>query len=534
MKKCPQCGREYDNSMMFCLDDGAELLYGPASADEPATMIFSRSGSGAGFGTGEVGTEVLGPAAVDVRTSIAVLPFVNISADEENEYFCDGLAEELLNALSKIDQLKVAARTSAFSFKGKNANVGEIGERLGVNTVLEGSVRKSGNRLRISVQLVNARDGFHLWSERYDRDMKDIFELEDEITLSVTEALKVRLIGRERSAVLKHYTESSEAYELYLKGRYYHYKYTAEGWHRAIEFFEKAIEIEPDYAPAYASMTLSWGFLWFFGLVSSEQVISPMRAATDKALKLDKDLAEAYLSSAIVSFFHDWEWRKTEDEFKRAIKLDPRDAEAVSFYSMFLAFEERFDEAIAFARHSLTLDPLAPVINMNAGWTYFTAGLLEEAREQVAKMIEIEPGFYGAYWLKGAICLVEGTYDEAVAELQKGVELGGHQTVLADLGSAYGLAGRREEAEAVLGQLLEMRQTAYASAICISRVYARIGETDRAVEWLEKAVEERNGEMLFLKEEIESAAENDPLGKLCSDPRVIAIMQEMKLPKEKR
>lgn len=533
MKRCPQCGREYDNTLMFCLDDGAQLLYGPASGDEPATMIFSRSGA-LGFGTGEARTEVLGPGAVDVRTSIAVLPFVNMSADEENEYFCDGLAEELLNALSKIDELKVAARTSAFSFKGKNLNVAEIGERLGVNTVLEGSVRKAGNRLRISIQLVNARDGFHIWSERYDRDMKDIFELQDEITLSVTEALKVELIGRERSAVFRHYTDNAEAYELFLKGRYHHYKYTAEGWHRAIEFFEKAIEIEPDYAPAYAAMTLSWGFLWFFGLISSDDAIAPMRAATDKALKLDKTLADAYLSSAIVSFFHDWEWRNAEDEFKRAVELDPRNAEAVSFYSMFLAFEERLDEAIALTKHSLAIDPLAPVINMNAGWTYFTAGLLEEAREQVAKMIEIEPEFYGAYWLNGAICLVEGRYEEAVAELKKGVDLGGHQTVLADLGSAYGLAGKTEEAEAVLNQLLEMRRTAYASAICIARVYARIGERDRAIEWLGTAVEERNGEMLFLKEEIESAAGNDPLAGLCLDPRVTGIMQRMKLPREDR
>lgn len=536
MKKCPQCSREYDNTMSFCLDDGAELLYGPAWTDEPATAIFSGpNAAAAGFATGEARTAVFSSAAeIDDRTSIAVLPFVNMSADEENEYFCDGLAEELLNALSKIDELKVAARTSAFSFKGKDASVSEIGRKLGVNTVLEGSVRKSGNRLRISVQLVNAEDGFHLWSERYDRDMKDIFELQDEITLSVTEALKVTLIGRERSAVLKRYTDNAEAYELFLKGRYYHYKYTVEGWNRAIEFFEKAIEIEPNYAPAYAAMTSSWGFMWFFGLVSSEAAIPAMKAATDKALQINKDLAEAHLSLAIVSFFHDWQWRKAEEEFKRAVALDPRNAEAVSFYSMFLAFEGRLDEAITLSKRSLAIDPLAPLINMNAGWTYFTAGLLKETQEQVAKMIEIEPEFYGAYWLKGAICLVEGKYNDAIDELKKGVSLGGHQTVLADLGSAYGLAGQTEEAAAVLNQLLEMRRKTYVSAICLARVYARIGENDQAIEWLEKAVEERNGEMLFLKEEIESAPENDPLTALATDPRLIRILQKMNLPKENR
>jgi serine/threonine-protein kinase len=472
------------------------------------------------------------PSGDVAQNSIAVLPFANISADEENEYFCDGLADELLNALSKVDKLKVAARTSAFSFKGKNARVSEIGEKLGVKSVLEGSVRKSGNRLRISVQLVNAADGFHLWSERYDREFKDIFALEDEIALSVTEALKVTLLGRERSAVLKHYTDNAEAYEMFLKGRYYHYKYTADGWKRAIEFFGKAAEIEPNYAPAYAAMTSSWGFLWFFGLVSSESAGPTVRETAARALKIDDGLAEAHLSSAIINFFHDREWRKAEDDFKRAVELDPRNAEAISFYSMFLAFEERLDEAIELSKQSLSIDPLSPLLNMNAGWTYFTAGLMDEARLQVTKMIEIRPEFYGAYWLKGAIYVVEGKYEAAIDELKKGVSLGGHQTVLADLGSAYGLAGRKEEAEAVLNQLLEMRREDYASAICVARVYSRLGDNEKAIEWLEKAFEEKNGEMLFLKNEIEGAADNDPLGSLGTDPRVISIFTKMNLPKE--
>jgi adenylate cyclase len=535
MKRCPECRRDYhDDTLLYCLDDGNALLEGPAKVSEPATGLLSGwEAAATRLAAGEAGTLVFRDTrgvSAELANSIAVLPFVNISADDENEYFCDGLAEELLNALSRINELKVVARTSSFSFKGKSASVSEIGEKLGVRTVLEGSVRKSENRLRISVQLVNVADGFHLWSERYDRDMRDIFELQDEITLSVTEALKVRLVGGERSIVLRHYTDNAEAYELFLKGRYYHYKYTAEGWRRAIEFFEKAVKITPDYAPAYAAMTSSWGCLWFFGLVSADQAIPRMRAATAKALEINKDLAEAHLSSATVSFFHDWEWRTAEEEFKRAVELDSRNAEAFSFYSMFLAFEERLDEAIALSKRSLAIDPLSPLINMNAGWTYFTGGLLEEALEQVANMIEIEPEFYGAYWLKGAICLVEGRYEAAIDELRKGVSLGGHQTVLADLGSAYGLAGRKKEAEAVLDQLLEMRRTAYVSAICIARVYARIGENDKAIEWLEKAFEERNGEMLFLKGEINGAAEGDSLKSFGKDSRVIDLLQKMNLP----
>ncbi len=426
--------------------------------------------------------------------------------------------------------MKVAARTSAFSFKGKNVEVSEIAEKLGVTNILEGSVRKSGNRLRISVQLVNATDGFRIWSERYDREFEDVFDLQDEITLSVTEALKVTLLGHERSMVLKHYTDNAEAYELFLKGRYYHYKYTADGWKRAIEFFTKAVDIEPNYAPAYAAMTMSWGFLWFFGLVSSEGAGPTVREATAKALEIDDGLSEAYLASGIINFFHDREWRKADDDFRRAVELNPRNAEALSFFSMFLAFEERLDEAIERSKQSLAIDPLSPVINMNAGWTYFTAGLMDEARVQVEKMIEIEPDFYGAYWLKGAISVVEGRFEAAIDELKKGVSLGGHQTVLADLGSAYGLAGRQEEARAVLNQLLELRETEYASAICVARVYSRVGNNEKAIEWIERAFEERNGEMLFLRSEIEGAAENDPLRRLGSDPRVNAIFERMNLP----
>ncbi len=466
----------------------------------------------------------------EISNSVAVLPFANLSADAENEYFCDGLADELLNSLAKIDDLKVAARTSAFSFKGKNVNVSEIGERLGVKNVLEGSVRKSGNRLRISVQLVNASDGFHLWSERYDREMQDIFELQDEITLSVTDALKVRLLGKDRDVVLKRYTDDAEAYELFLKGRYHYYKYSAEGWRRAIEFFEKAIEKEPNYAPAYAGMNSSWGFLWFLGFLPAEQAVPQMKAAAIKALEMDENLAEAHLSQAMISFFYDWEWQKAEQEFKRAVALDPHNAEALSFYSMFLGFEERFDEAIDQGGRALAIDPLSMLINMNVGWTYFSAGLFDKTLDQVGKMIEVEPDFYGCYWLRGAIYLSEGEYDNAVNELKKAVSLGGRQIVLADLGSAYGLAGKNDEATAILGQLLEMRQREYVPAICMARIYSRIGENDKAIDWLEKAFEERNGEMVFLKGEIDGAAQGDSLNSLGNDPRMIDLLQKMNLP----
>ncbi|MGI8640804.1 MAG: hypothetical protein ACR2MG_12770, partial [Pyrinomonadaceae bacterium] len=368
------------------------------------------------------------------------------------------------------------------------------------------------------------------WSERYDREMKDIFDLQDEIALAVVDALKLKLFGDEKAAVLMRYTKNAEAYELFLKGRYYAYKYTAEGWRRAIEFFEQAIEKQPDYAPAYAGIAVCWGCLWFFGIVAAETAVTNCKRATRQALAIDENLAEAYLSRAIMDFFYDWEWKKAEQSFKQAIQLNPNNAEALSYYSLFLAFEARFDEAIAVGKHSLEIDPLATLINMNVGWTYFSCGFSDEAARQADKIIEIEPDFFGSYWLKGALCLIEGKYEKAVEQLEKAIALGGHSIVLADLGSAYGLAGNEVKATATLEQLLEMRRQNYVPAICLARIYNRLGENEKAIEWLEKAFAERNGEMVFLKGEIEGAAEGDSLHIIADDPKLTDLLQKMNLP----
>jgi len=426
--------------------------------------------------------------------------------------------------------LKVAARTSAFSFKGKNANASEIGEKLNVKNILEGSVRRSGNKLRISVQLINAADGYQLWSERYDREMADIFDVQDEISLAVVDALKVKLFGDEKAAVLKRYTDDAEVHELFLKGRYYSYKYSAEGWRRAIEFFTKAIEKQPDFAPAHAGIAACYCYLWFFGFLPAEEMVIQSKKATARALELDENLAEAYLSQAMITYCYDWEWKKSEQEFKQSITLNPNYAEALSHYAVFLSFAERFDEAVSHGRRALEIDPLSPLININVGWAYFSLGLSNEALELADKVIEIEPDLYGAYWLKGAIRLSEGEYQAAARELKKAVSLGGRQIVLSDLASAYALAGETGEAAAILERLLEMRGEEYVPAICLARVYSRLGENDKTIEWLEKAFEERNGEMVFLKGEIEGAAKGDALHSLASDPRLIEILNKMNLP----
>jgi adenylate cyclase len=462
--------------------------------------------------------------------TVAVLPFISMSANQDDEYFCDGLAEDLLNALAKIDTLKVAARRSAFSFKGKSTTLSDIGTTLGVSNVVEGSIRRSGDRVRISVRLINPVDGHQVWAERYDREMRDIFALQDDITLAVVEALKVTLFGDEKAAVLRRYTDDADAYEDYLKGRFHSYKYTAQGWKLAIEFFERAIEKQPDYALAYAGIAAARGCQWFFGILPAEQTVPQSRTASGQALEIDARLADAYLSRALITFLYEWNWQQAEQEFRQCLTLDPNNAEALSYYAMFLVFAGRFDEAATLTRKALELDPLAPLINMNGGWNYFTAGMLEEASAQAAKMMENDPSFYGAHWLQGAIKLSSGEFHEAVEELKTAVALGGHHIVVADLASACGLAGKNDMATEILRDLLDSRRQSYVPAICLARVYSRLGDTGQAIEWIETAFAERNGEMVFLASEIVGAADDDPLHRLAHEPRVTALLKKMKLP----
>ena len=465
----------------------------------------------------------------EVQT-VAVLPFVNMSGNHDDEYFCDGLAEDLLNALAKIDALKVAARRSAFSFKGKSTTLSDIGKALGAASLVEGSIRRSGNRVRISVRLINSVDGYQMWAERYDREMRDIFALQDDVTLAVVEALKVTLFGDEKAAVLRRYTDDAEAYDLYLKGRFHSYKYTAEGWSLAIEYFEKAIERQPDYALAYAGIAAARGCQWFFGMLPADQTVPQSKAASGKASEIDARLADAYLSRALITFFYEWQWQLAEQEFRQCLALDPNHAEALSYYAMFLVFVGRIDEAAALNRKALELDPLAPLINMNAGWNYFAAGMPAEASAQAAKMMVNDPSFYGAYWLQGAIHLSSGEFDRAVEQLKNAVLLGGHYIVVADLASACCLAGKNDTAAEILDGLREARQRSYVPAICLARVYCRLGDTDQAIEWIETAFAERNGEMAFLSSEIAGAADGDPLRRLAHEPRVTALLEKMKLP----
>lgn len=513
MKQCPVCNRIYPDTLKFCRTDGAEL----AIASESATAILAaddQSVAGATF------TSPIVP-------SIAVLPFVNLSAEPDNEYFCDGLAEELINALSKTGELKVAARTSAFSFRDKDVTINDIGRALNVGAVLEGGVRKAGNRLRVTVQLINVSDGYQLWSGRYDRQIENVFAVQDEITLAIVGALEIELLGEEKAEMLRHYTEDTRAYELLLKGRYYHNKFTPDDWKRAIAYFDEAVAREPEYALAYAWKAMSLSALSYFGLLAPSEVLPQWEAAANRALEIDAHLAEAHLTLAQHRFYHDWNWPEAETEFRKAIALNPNSAEAEQYFGLFLATRGRVEEAIVHARHALDLDPLSLLTIMQVGWTFVSGNLLDDALRMSDAMIEVEPNFFGAYWLLGAVKLGQGEYSEAIEALQKSLALAPNLLALSQLGSAYGTIGKRDEALAVLNQLMEMSAQCYVAPYNIARIHSGLGDNDRAFEWLEKAFEEHNGEMVFLRGELENGT-GDTFGKsISSDPRLPGLLKRI-------
>ena len=358
-------------------------------------------------GRGGAGSSDSDEAAEPRAASIAVLPFVNLSREEENEYFGDGLAEELLNALNRLPGLKVAARTSAFAFKGRNLDVRQIGDTLDVSTVLEGSVRRSGERVRITAQLVNVSDGFHLWSESYDRELTDIFAIQEEIARSIAAALEVRL-GGGPGPLVQTTTPDIDAYTHYLRGRHLWYQRTLRGLYAAVDQFKQAIALDPDYARAYAGLADTYLLLPEYGGPSIPEIHAEAKAATERALALDPNSAQAYTASAYFKFRFEWDWKGAEQDFMKAIELSPEYATAHQWYSELLGVLRRREEALDRIRRAYELDPLAPAVNAVLGVHLMANGLTDEAVARFKRTLEIAPGY----------SLV--AYQLAVAYVQKG------------------------------------------------------------------------------------------------------------------
>jgi TolB-like protein/Tfp pilus assembly protein PilF len=428
------------------------------------------------------------------------LPFVNISADQENDYFCDGLAEEVLNALAKIEGLKVVARTSAFSFKHKDVDVREIGRQLGVGAVLEGSVRKADSHLRITAQLINAADGYRLWSGQYDRQLEDVFGVQDEISLAIVEGLKLKLLGEDRVALLKKYTDNADAYHHYLKGRYHQNKWTSDGIRKSVEHFHQAIAIDPDYALAHAGLADSYASLGAanaFGL-SVVETASIARAAAIRALEIDNTLAEAHSSLGLVRLNFEWDWDGAEDAFKHAIELNPNYASAYHWYSHLLIARARFDESLAVSKRALELSPLDLELNIHLAWHYYFAHEYDRTLEIARKTLERNPMFSEAHWFTGWAYEGKGQYEEAIAAYQQSRLVREKHELLAWLGHAYALSGNKAEALKLLDELNDESSQRYISPYWIAIVYLGLDYKDETFEYLRKAFDERNAWLVYL------------------------------------
>ncbi len=456
--------------------------------------------------------------------SIAVLPFANLSADPEQEYFCDGLAEEIINALGRLENLRVVARTSAFSFKDKALDIREIGMKLNVGAILEGSVRKAGNRLRISVQLVNVADGCQLWSERYDREMEDIFSIQEGISLAIVDALRLRVLGDERDRLLKRRTENPEAHNLYLKGRFFWNKRTEAEMRRSVEYFQEAVETDPEFALAYSGMADAYVTMGFYGYLSQEEVSIEAKNAVRRALELDSTLGEAHASLALIKTWVDWDCAGAEQEFRRALDLNPSGAEAHHQYSHLLAQLGRFDQALEEMKHALELEPLSLNINACLGQVLVLARKYDEAIEQLQKTIEMNPDYYDGHGWLGIAYLLKGMYDEAADKFRESTAF----TVIearmaAALAYTYAVTGREDEARHILAELLDRSGDKKVDSYLIGMVYVGLGDVNSAIECLEKAYEERSHRLFTM-------AKVDPLlDCVRPDPRYKGLLQKMGL-----
>ena len=429
--------------------------------------------------------------------SVAVLPFLNLSADPENEYFADGITEDVIAQLSKVRSLKVISRTSVMAFKKREQTLREIAQRLQVATLLEGSVRRAGSRVRIVAQLIDADSDEHLWADTYDREITEIFAIQSDVALHIAAALRVELSPDQRSRIGREPTSDLEAYQLYLKGRHCLFRFTEEGIQGGLQYFDRVLERDPRYALTYVSVALSHVILAFgfgTGATRPDEAYARAKDAVTKALEIDSKLGEAHGMLAFLKCVCDFDWTGAEREFRQAIDLNPGSGDTYDFYGLMLSALERYDEAIAAHRHAQELDPLAPVISSDLASSFLRAGRYDEALQEAKRLIELEPHFPMGHSSLGWAFLKKEMCDAGMAELHKAVALSpGNTMFLAQLGQAYGLLGNVVEAREVLQQLEALSRQRYVSPYHTAYVYVGLGEQDNAIDCLERAFEERAG-----------------------------------------
>ena len=569
MKECPACMRVYtDETLNFCLDDGESLVYGPA---EPATAILSsqelsgealtrplvssdpenrsspitsqqtevRSKSKrnsiiavvfgvllvAGLMTGSYWLYGRRSTAKQID-SIAVMPFVNESGNAEIEYLSDGMTDSLISSLSDVPSITVKARNSVFRYKGADFAAKKVGEDLSVNALVLGRVLQRGSDIALHIELVDAVSENVLWSSDYSRPMAKLVSLQSEIARDVANRLRARLTRDDENRVTKNYPANSEAYELYLKGRYFAGgKVTEEGLVKAIDQYKQAIDKDPTYALAYVGMARAYmnlGHVW--GFRPPRETFPLAKAAITKALEIDNLLGEAHAALATYDLAYDYNWAEAEREVLRAIELNPNDAPAHTEYGTHLQALGRFDEAYDQRKTARDIEMLSPMVVANVGYPLYYAGRYDEAIQHYQKALDLDPNFAWSYLWIGQAYLEKGNNDEGLKNIKQSLDMSeGNIRMLATLGYAYAKIGNRTEAERIIGQLRERSKERYISPYFIATIYAGLNEKDTAFEWLEKAFEERHPYLILMG--VEPVFRN-----LRSDPRFQDLEKRVGLP----
>jgi serine/threonine protein kinase/Flp pilus assembly protein TadD len=460
------------------------------------------------------------PAQID---SIAVLPFTNISGDPNTDYLSDGISEGVIHSLSQLPQLRVMARTSVFHYKGRDIDPQRIGRDLNVRAVLMGTLARRGDVLRIETELVDTTNGAEIWGEKFDRHVSDVSTIEEQIANDISDKLRLRLSGEEKKRLSKGSTSSSEAYQLYLNGRFHWNKRTEEELNKAIEYFRQSIQKDPNYALAYVGLADTYLVLPQYGRMATSVAAPRTKEALTRALEIDADLAEAHASLALMKQDFEWDWAGAEKEFRRAIELNSNYPTAHHWYALFLRDMKRNDEAITESRLAQKLDPLSPIINNVLALILLTAGQYDGAIEQWKRTLELDPTSPEVHLQLSRAYSKKGLYEEAITEAQKAASYSGTPRFIGAVGLALAVAGKRADAHKIIDELTESSKRNYVSPYYVAGIHSALGEQDRAFEWLEKAYQVKDDEL--------SSVRIDPnLDSVRSDPRYADLLRRMGLP----
>ena len=456
--------------------------------------------------------------------SLAVLPFENASGDPDHEYLSDGITGSLINRLATLPKLRVMAQSTVGRYKGQKIDPQAVGHDLNVRAVLTGRMMQSGGALRIGAELVDVATGSQLWGAQYDRKPGDIFAVQDEISNEISGKLRLQLTRTEKKQLTKRHTEDPEAYRLYLKGRHHWNRWTEEGFNKAIEYFQKAVDKDPTYALAYTGLADSYVLLGWNSYLPPTQTFPKGKAAAMTALRLDPDLAEAHTSLAALLWLYDWHWEKAQTEFKRSLEISPTYPTANHWYAEYVMTMGRHDEAISKIKNGQELDPLSLIINVAVGWACYHAREYDEAVDQLLRTVDLDPNYPVTYWILGLLYRKMGRYELAITNGEKGVNLsGGSPLMRAALAHTYGVAGRKAEASQMLDSLTKLAEQKYVAPYFLAGIHIGLGKNDRAIEYLEKAYEEHSHWLIYLH--------MDPsMDSLREDPRFNDLLRRVGLP----